>query len=224
MRLWVAARARLAEDALAAAVERGVRQLVVLGAGLDTFAYRNPFVNLRVFEVDHPATQAWKRDLLSQAGIAAPDSLAYVAIDFHRETLVEGLASAGFDAGQQSFFTWLGVAPYLEKDAIWSTLAFIGGLPGGAQVVFDYPDPPDSLTPELRAYHEQVAARVAAVGEPWVSSFEPAELHPKLLALGFTEIEDLGPRQIAARFLPARAASTPERGGHVLRASSKGTV
>ncbi|HUA84510.1 MAG TPA: SAM-dependent methyltransferase [Bryobacteraceae bacterium] len=220
MRLWVAARSRFAEDALAAAVERGARQLVVLGAGLDTFAYRNPFADLRVFEVDHPATQAWKRELLGRAGIAEPDSLVYAAIDFHRDSLAGALASAGFEAEQQTFFTWLGVVPYLEKPAIWSTLEFIGALRGGAHVVCDYPDPPEALTPETRVYHEKITARVAALGEPWLSFFDPAELHAKLVQLRFAEIEDLGPRQIAARFFPARIAATPERGGHLLRATN----
>lgn len=220
MRLFVAARSRIAEDALAEAVARGVRQLVVLGAGLDTFAYRNPFKCLRVFEVDYPATQAWKHERLTQAGIAVPDSLVFVPIDFERENLADRLDVRGFDRKEQSFFTWLGVVPYLKKEAIWPTLEFIGGLPGGAHLVLDYPDPPDTLSPELRAYHEEVAARAAGIGEPWVTFFEPEELHARLRAFGLIPIEDLGPREMAARFMPSRVASSPERGGHILRAAS----
>jgi methyltransferase (TIGR00027 family) len=112
MRLFIAARTRFAEDALAAAVQRGVRQLVVLGAGLDTFAYRSPHGDrLRMFEVDHPATQAWKRQRLADAAIPVPDSLVFAPIDFESETLADGLAAAGFDPARQTFFTWLGVIP-----------------------------------------------------------------------------------------------------------------
>src|SRR5437868_347221 len=110
LRWFIAVRSRVAEDALAAAVKRGTRQLVVLGAGLDTTAYRAlPSQELRLFEVDHPATQAWKRERLVEAGIPLPASLTFVAIDFERATLREGLAAAGFDPAQQTFFTWLGV-------------------------------------------------------------------------------------------------------------------
>jgi methyltransferase (TIGR00027 family) len=114
MRLFIAVRTRFAEDALAAAAERGARQLVVLGAGLDTFAHRNPHegAGLRVFEVDHPATQAWKRARLAEAGLAAPPSLTFAPVDFERQTLADGLAAAGFDPAAPSFFTWLGVVPY----------------------------------------------------------------------------------------------------------------
>jgi methyltransferase (TIGR00027 family) len=114
MRIFIAARTRFAEATLAAAVERGVKQLVVLGAGLDTYAYRGAMRDrLRIFEVDHPATQAWKRERLAEAGIKIPERLTFAPVDFERETLAEGLAAAGFDPAQRSFFTWLGVVPYL---------------------------------------------------------------------------------------------------------------
>jgi len=222
MRLFIAVRTRFAEDALAVAVERGVRQLVVLGAGLDTYAYRNPFGDrLRIFEVDHPATQAWKRQLLHEAAIPLPSSLTFVPVDFERQTLAERLAATSFDRTQQTFFTWLGVVPYLKKEAIWSTLAFIATLPNGAHVVFDYADPPGSLSPEIRAKHERRARRVADLGEAWVSYFEPDRLHANLVAVGFSEIEDLGPAQIVARYFPGRAGSLPDKGGHVIRAKTK---
>src|SRR5436305_911210 len=139
LRWFIAARSRIAEDALAAAVKRGARQLVVLGAGLDTTAYRAlPSQDLRMFEVDHPATQAWKRERLVEAGIQLPASLTFVPVDFERATLPEGLGASGFDPAQPTFFTWLGVVPYLTDEAIFSTLGFIAGLPGRAEVVFDY--------------------------------------------------------------------------------------
>jgi methyltransferase (TIGR00027 family) len=225
MRIFIAVRTRFAEDSLTAAVERGVRQLVVLGAGLDTYAYRWASLGtsreiVRIFEVDHPATQAWKRRRLAESGIALPDCLTFAPIDFERETLAGGLAAAGFDPAQQTFFTWLGVVPYLTEEAVWSTLGFIASLPNGAHVVFDYSDPPDSLTPEMRALHERRAARVAELGEPWMNYFETDGLRAKLTDLGFRTVEDLGPPQIAARYFPNRAGSIPDKGGHILRAAT----
>jgi methyltransferase (TIGR00027 family) len=221
MRLFIAVRTRLAEDALAAAVERGVRQLVVLGAGLDTYAYRSPFrERLRIFEVDHPATQAWKHERLAEAGIAVPSWLTFAPVDFEAQTLADGLAAAGFNAKLQTFFTWLGVVPYLREEAIFSTLRFIGNLPGGAHVVFDYSDPPDTLSPEARAYHDKRAAQVEALSEAWVSYFQAEDLHPKLITLGFSEIEDLGPREIRSRYFPDATGAVRDRGGHIVRAAT----
>jgi methyltransferase (TIGR00027 family) len=221
MRMFIASRTRFAEDALAAVVERGANQLVVLGAGLDTYAYRGRLRDrLQIFEVDHPATQAWKRQRLSEADIPWPAGLTFAPVDFERQTLAEGLAAAGFDPAQQTFFTWLGCVPYLTEAAIWATLTFIGSLPNGAQVVFDYSDPPETLSPEMRELHDRRAAHVAALGEAFRSYFEPDGLHAKLAAIGFPEVEDLGPPQIAARYFPGRAASAPARGGHILRAAT----
>jgi methyltransferase (TIGR00027 family) len=229
MRIFIAARTRFAEDALAAALERGARgvrgagQLVVLGAGLDTYAYRGPWRDrLRIFEVDHPATQAWKRRRLADAGIPVPDCLTFAPIDFERQTLAEGLAAAGFDPARQTFFTWLGCVAYLSEEAVWSTLGFIASLPDGAHVVFDYSDPPASLPPEMRDRHDRRAARVAELGEAFLSYFEPDPLRMKLMGLGFSEIEDLGPPQIAARYFPSRASFAPGKGGHLLRAAQAG--
>jgi methyltransferase (TIGR00027 family) len=220
MRIFIAIRTRFAEDALTAAVGQGVRQLVVLGAGLDTFAYRSPFGDrLRIFEVDHPATQAWKRECLEKAAISIPHWLTFAPIDFENQTLGEGLEAAVFDSSQPAFFTWLGVVPYLTEEAVWSTLGFIANLPNGAYVVFDYSDPPHTLPPELRAAHDERAAKVAEIGESFLTYFEPGDLRTKLLALGFSEIEDLGPRQIAARYFPNRVINLPDRGGHVIRAT-----
>jgi methyltransferase (TIGR00027 family) len=220
MRLFIAVRTRFAEDALAIAVEHGVSQLVVLGAGLDTYAYRNPFrERLRIFEVDHSATQAWKRQRLEEASISVPDWLTFAPTDFERQTLSDGLGSAGFDPYRPTFFTWLGVVPYLTEEAILATLEFIASLSNGAHVVFDYSDPPDTLSPETRSYYNKRAAQVEALGEAWVTHFEPEKLHKKLSAFGFSEIQDLGPREIRARYFPNTSGPARDRGGHVLRAS-----
>ncbi len=221
MRIFIAVRTRFAEDALEAAVEQGVRQVVVLGAGLDTYAYRSTLRDhLRIFEVDHPATQDWKRQRLEHAAIRIPSALTFAPIDFERQTLAEGLTLAGFDPSRQSFFTWLGVVPYLTEEAVWRILSFIANLPNGAQVVFDYGNRPDSLSGEARVSHELRATHVARLGEAWLNYFEADELHAKLMALGFCEVEDLGPSQIAARYFPNRSNTLPEKGGHILRATT----
>lgn len=221
MRTFIACRTRFAEDTLANTVAAGVRQLVILGAGLDTYAYRSPFADrLRVFEVDHPSTQAWKRQLLGAAGIHIPQWLTFAPIDFESQTLAAGLANAGFDPAQPSFFTWLGVVPYLTEDAVWSTLGFVAGLPKGAHVIFDYSDPPSSLSDEMRDRHAERAARVAELGEPWLTYLEPPHLHARLRTIGFSKIEDLGPAGIAARYFPDRPVQGNGKGGHVLHAST----
>lgn len=172
------------------------------------------------FEVDHPATQAWKRQRLVSVGILAADSLVFAPIDFERENLSGGLVAAGFDPTQQTFFFWLGVVPYLTSDGVDSTLSFVGSVPGGAHVVFDYSNPPHSLSPEARVRHETRAARVSAIGEGWVSYFESSELRAKLQAFGFSEIEDLGPREICLRYFPCGVPPASDNGGHILRAST----
>jgi methyltransferase (TIGR00027 family) len=220
MRIFIAVRTRFAEDALAAAVERGASQLVVLGAGLDTYAYRSkPSDRLRIFEVDHPATQEWKRQRLAEAAIPIPNSLTFAPTDFERQSLPEGLAAAGFDSSQQTFFTWLGVVPYLTEEAFWATLRFIVSLPNSTHVVFDYSNPPSSFSEEARANYEKRAARVAELGEAWLTHFNTDDLCAKLNKLGFSEIEDLGPPQMAARYFPSSSKTIAENGGHILRAT-----
>jgi methyltransferase (TIGR00027 family) len=220
LRWFIAIRTRIAEDALAA-VQNGVRQLVVLGAGLDTYAYRaSPSDDLRIFEVDHPLTQAWKRERLADAAIATPATLRFVPVDFEHEALADGLAAAGFDPAQQTFFSWLGVVPYLTEQAVFATLGFIAGLPGGAHVVFDYVNPTASIVEESRrAAHEALAARVAALGETIQCHFDSETLRARLAELGFRDVEDLGPGQIAQRFFPGRVTASGG-GAHVLRATT----
>ncbi len=139
LRAFMVARARLAEDALAERyAHAGVRQYLVLGAGLDTFAYRQPYPGLRVFEVDHPATQAWKRDMLAAAGIAVPETLRLVAVDFERDSLEDRLRLAGFRFDQPAMTAWLGVVPYLTAEAFRATAGLLGRFAPGSGVLFDY--------------------------------------------------------------------------------------
>jgi methyltransferase (TIGR00027 family) len=222
VRIFMAARSRFAEDCLQAAVSRGVRQAVVLGAGLDTFSLRNPYADLglRVFEVDHPATQAWKLARLAQVGLAPPAWATFAGIDLERQPLGPALAAAGVDWDRPTFFFWLGVVPYLRREAIMATLGFIAGLPG-SEVVFDYSEPLENFPPGRRREMQALAARTAAIGEPWLSHFDPAALSDELRNAGFDLIEDLGMGDIAARYLGGRGAPTDAGPGpHVVRAAA----
>jgi methyltransferase (TIGR00027 family) len=219
-RIFLAARSRFAEDSLDAAVARGVRQLVILGAGLDTFSLRNPHValGLKIFEVDHPSTQAWKRERLKEANFAIPDTLIFTPVDFSSQNLAEQLVASGFQPARPAFFCWLGVVPYLRSEDISAILGYIGGLPG-SEVVFDYAEPLENYLPERRANVAAVAARTAAIGEPWLSFFDPAELAKDLRRHGFVELEDLGHADIAVRYLGVSKGDVAiEAGGHIIRA------
>jgi methyltransferase (TIGR00027 family) len=221
LRWFIAARSRIAEEALTKAVNAGATQLVVLGAGLDTLAYRTPLAGrLRIFEVDFPATQARKREMLAAAGIAVPETLSYVAVDFERETLADALSAAGFAAARRSFFSWLGVVPYLTEGAVFATLGYIAWLPGGGEVVFDYVNPAGSVSPAGRAANDALAEQVAAAGERFQSYFDTAPLCAKMSAAGFHHVDDIGPDQIAARFFPESEGAGPRRGGHIMHAST----
>ncbi len=212
-RAFMVVRSRFAEDELAASVARGASQYVILGAGLDTFAYRNPFgARIRVFEVDHPATQAWKQKRLAAGGIAVPPSLTFAPVNFETQSLRDGLAVAGFDFGKVSFFSWLGVVPYLTRAAALSTLEFIGSMPGGSGVVFDYARPRASLGFVGRMAFDALARRVATAGEPFQLFFDRAELADELGAKGFTKIEDLGADELNARYFSDRADNLKIRG------------
>ena len=205
LRAFLAARSRLAEDALARAVGAGVRQYVVLGAGLDTFAYRNPHPGLTVFEVDFPATQAWKRDCLASARIAVPATLRFVPVDFERQSLTTELAAGGVDPARPVWFSWLGVTPYLERAAVMATLGDIRRLAGPhGGVAFDYGIDQSVMTFAQRAVLAALEARVRRAGEPFRSAFVPADLAAALRAMGFDDVEDLDPEGINARYFAGR--------------------
>ncbi len=132
---------RYTEDAVEEQAGTGVRQYVILGAGLDTFAYRRPDPALRVFEVDHPATQAWKQRRLADLGVVIPDSLVLVPVDFELQGLGPSLEEAGFSFQERAVFSWLGVTMYLTPDAIGQTLSTIAHGAAGTRVVLTYNQP-----------------------------------------------------------------------------------
>jgi methyltransferase (TIGR00027 family) len=221
LRAFLVVRSRYAEDELARAVQRGVRQYVVLGAGLDTFAYRNPWrsAGVHVFEVDHPATQEWKREQLSRAGLAIPKELTFAAVDFERQSLEDGLVSAGFQKRQRAFFSWLGVTPYLSRAAFDATIQFIAGMPSGSGVVFDFAVERSLLSPSQQLALDALATRVARAGEPFQLFFDPAVLVSELARLGFGQMEDLASDEINARYFAGRADGLAvSGGGHLLSA------
>lgn len=204
-RAIVVVRSRIAEDEIARAAAKGVAQYVLLGAGLDTFAYRNPHAHVRVFEVDHPATQQIKRERLAAAGIDAGSRAVMVPCDFARDSLPETLRAHGFDPARPAVFAWLGVVMYLERSDVMQTLRYIASLPAGTAVVFDYAVPPHSVGLVARLFYRRVLDRLAAQGEPWTSFFESGPLRADLMELGFTQVEDLGGEEVNARYLAGRA-------------------
>lgn len=204
-RAFMAARSRYAEDHLAQAVAAGVRQYVILGAGLDTFAYRNPFPQIRVFEVDFPATQEWKRFRLHEAGIAMPENLTCVPLDFEHKALADGLRESGVDFAVPAYFSWLGVVPYLTLEAFRATLATVAVLPSGTGLSFDYAFPPESLGPKRREVFDRLAGRVAAAGEPFRLFFRPEEAEAELRRAGFQRVEQADHEVLNALYFHNRA-------------------
>jgi methyltransferase (TIGR00027 family) len=206
LRAFLAARSRVAEERMTTAMAAGVRQCVILGAGLDTFAYRHGdrVPGVRFFEVDHPATQAWKRARLAAAGIVAPASLAFVPVDFERDVLSDALVAADFDLAAPAAFSWLGVSMYLAPDDVRATLRFVGARPKGSSIVFDYAIDTMLLNWFERWAYRRIAARVARAGEPWKSGFKPDALIEEMRAMGFTRADDLGAEALNARYFAGR--------------------
>jgi len=219
-RLITTARSRIAEDALSRAVERGVRQIVILGAGLDTFALRNPHTaqQICIYEVDHPATQAWKLQRLAEAQIALPPWLTLVSVDFERDAVGEKLVAAGFQQNSPAFFTWLGVVTYLTQDAIGRTLDYMSSVQN-SEVVFDYMEPPEASSEELRQAETERTEQLKKMDERSDSRFEPAGIRAILRSHGFSDVEDISFQEIASRFGRAVQGLAPGHlGVHVVHA------
>jgi methyltransferase (TIGR00027 family) len=213
LRAFMVARARLAEDTLAQGVaHRGVRQYVVLGAGLDTFACRNPYADVQVFEVDHPATQAWKRERLQAAGLTPPATAHFVAVDFEHDSLRARLKAAGFMADVPTVTAWLGVVPYLTEEAFRATMRVLAGFAPGSQVVFDYSQPREALPPVEQLMLDSLSARVAQAGEPFQLFFTPQRLAEEMEWLGLSVVEDLDGEALTARYFAGRTDALRLRG------------
>jgi methyltransferase (TIGR00027 family) len=210
LRAFLVVRSRYAEDNLKKAVESGVEQYVLLGAGLDTFAYRNSYPQLRVFEVDHPATQQWKRELLQRNRIAIPESVTYTPVDFECQSLSAQLGDTGFNQRAPTFFAWLGVVPYLTLEAFRGTLSFISTQPPGSGVALDYGQPRAVLPLLEQLAHDSLASRVEKAGEPFRLFFTPADIAAEFSR--FHSLEDLGAQEINARYFSERTDQLAVRG------------
>jgi methyltransferase (TIGR00027 family) len=203
LRAHVVLRSRFAEDRLAIAVQRGVTQFVILGAGLDTFALRQPVwaQQLRIIEVDHSGTQATKQGLLKIAGLAVPENVTFAAIDFEHETLREGLVRHSVSFDQPIFFSWLGVTMYLNETAIDSVLHTIAQFPTGTEVVLTFARADGPPSPFDR--------RSAELGEQWLSYFTPDTMEAKLRNSGFSDVDFLTASEAEAMYFQTTGGSLP---------------
>ena len=203
---WVCVRARFPEDVVESALGEGVEQYVILGAGLDTFVHRRVDLagRLRVFEVDHPDTQRWKRARLRELGVDQSLDVTYVPVDFERDTLRDALRDAGFDFEARAVFSWIGVIMYLTIEAIEETLTTIGSAAPGTRVVLTYDLPQEALS-GLGAETQGVLSKiVAGMGEPMISRFTPADIEQVLRGLGYTSVEHFGPDEAIRTYFPGR--------------------
>jgi methyltransferase (TIGR00027 family) len=184
-------------------VGRGARQYVILGAGFDTFALRQPFwaKALRIVEVDHAATQKMKRSRIEAAGLAMPKNTSFAAIDFERESLREGLKKNSVPLDKPTFFSWLGVTMYLDEDAIDAVLRAVAAFPAGSEIVLTFAQPGGPS--------DQFSQRSATLGEPWISYLEPDEMEKKLRGAGFSAVEFLAPSEAEARYFRDRPPDLP---------------
>ena len=204
-RAAVMVRNRYAEDELARSIQRGVRQYVILGAGLDTFAYRNPFPLLRVFEVDHPATQAWKRSCLEKAAIPIPSSVTYVSVDFERQMMADALRQSGFKSDELTFVSFIGVVRYLSRETVISALtSIVSSMRAGSEVVFDFAPPPSQLE-RLREFTDEIIVNWRSKNNGFRPTyFDPAPLTRDLKRIGFADVQLFGPKEINARYCKDR--------------------
>jgi methyltransferase (TIGR00027 family) len=207
LRTHIVLRSRFAEDQLAAAVERDVRQLVILGAGLDTFAYRQPAWAhaLRIIEVDQPATQAVKRERLAGAGIEIPANVTLAPVDFETTSLQQTLEANGVDLSTPVFFSWLGVTMYLTETAVDAVLRTVAGLARGSEIVFTFSQPRAADDEPADGYTPSLAQAAAAMGEPWLTYFDVPALDAKLRKLGFSVVEFLTREAAQERYFAGRA-------------------
>lgn len=223
MRFLMAARSRFVDDALAGAVERGCRQVVVLGAGLDTLGLRNPYrsVGLHIFEVDHPATQADKRRRLLRFGPRLPAGLSLVPAIFGESDVAATLVAAGWQASEPTFFQLLGVVIYLPAATRQALFSFMANVPA-SEIVLDYSTPAEGQVPRGRAITELLLAEAARTGEPWLGLVTSATLAAELAGNGFSNIEDLGLQDLRLRYLGESSVESGDFGPHVVRARRPG--
>lgn len=206
-RLCCAMRARIAEDVLADAMQRGVFQYVILGAGFDSFAYcrHDPASGLRVYEVDHPDTQREKVARLQQMGVSIPASTTLVPMDFTQDRLLDTLCRHGFERAQPAVFCWLGVTWYLTDETIDGVLREVASAAPGSQLVVDYILPERLLDDEQRQVLKAVELLAGSLGEPGHNCFDPARMAALLKAHNFSSLIDIGAEEGNARYFGRRS-------------------
>ena len=205
-RRWTTVRARYTEDAVDQALEGGIIQYAILGAGLDSFAYRRSDLQnrLRVYEVDHPGSQEWKRRRLQKLGVEIPANLVFAPVDFERQTMRDGLQLAGFDFSTRSILSWIGVTMYLTRGAIEATLRDVASCARGSRVVLSYDVRRETLSPAGQALQDSISRRAAEMGEPFLSRMDPSEVDELLSSLGFVDIHHFGSDDAVDRFFKGR--------------------
>lgn len=202
----VVGRSRYAEDLLQHALSDHMHQYVLVGAGLDSFALRqsNRYPNLKIFEIDHPDTQAAKRHKLKQLG-PVPTNVEFVAIDFEKESLADALARSSYDQTTASFFSWLGTTHYLEPQTTLNTLKNIAAFAAPlSEVVLDYSTDYRELQGFERLGSFALSQFTKFLKEPLIGTFKPAELHSAVAKLGFEVIEDLSGNAMSKRYFSQR--------------------
>lgn len=217
------ARSRYAEDALSQAIARGIRRYVILGAGLDSFAWRRRDLAaaVEVFEIDHPASQKWKQQRLRELGLDQPSNLTFLPVDFERQTLVEGLRDGGYPLGKPAFISWLGVTQYLTKETVLDTLKQVASLAAGTEISFTFIVPQNLWIGDDQRMFPIATGSAAASGEPWISFFEPSELISRLRELGFTEVTHFSPDDSNRVYFAGRSDGLRATSGeHMMRAQA----
>lgn len=215
------ARSRYTEDALSQAIARGIKRYVILGAGLDSFAWRRPDLAnaVEIFEIDHPASQQWKQQRLRELGLDQPSNLSFLPVDFERQTLLEGLRDGGYPLGKPAFISWLGVTQYLTKETALGTLKQVAALGAGTELSLTFIVPQALWIGEDYRMFPIATASAAASGEPWISFFEPGELTSRLRDLGFTHVAHFSPDDANALYFAGRSDGLHATSGeHIARA------
>lgn len=209
---WTAARSRFVEDFVVRAVDDGISQYILLGAGLDSFAYRRTELvdRLTVFEVDHPHSQAWKRRRLDEVHVSIPPNLVFAPVDFETQALQDGLITAGLDSHRRAVVSWIGVTMYLERAAIDVTLDTIARCAPGTRLVLSYDQPADVLDEQGRALLADVSGAAAELGEPFISLFQCGEIEDMLVDHGFNGVTHFGTPDAVEHYFSGSDVTMPD--------------
>ncbi|MBM4306905.1 MAG: class I SAM-dependent methyltransferase [Deltaproteobacteria bacterium] len=203
----IVARNRYSEDQLEKAIARGIKQYVIIGAGLDSFALRRRDLeeHLKIFELDHPTTQRVKKERLDKLNINLPKNLEFVPIDFEKDTIAKALGQSSYLHQLPAFFSWMGTVNYLTRGAIFKTLRSLTSFSApGSEIIFDYPILDELLDPSELRRIKQIRRFTKRCGEPWITSFDPIALPIEMKELGFTLIENLSPHEQKIKYFKNR--------------------